>query len=727
MFPASGCTTHPSFLLTFACLIPVLAHAQTEVVGQLPPVTVSAARGTALQDLDVSTTVVEREEIRAMPQTSIERIVNRIPGAFAMHRPTGQLHPTAQVFSIRGFGTTTNVNTLVMVDGVPINDPFFRTIDWGQIPKESIERIEVIRGGGATSLWGNLAMGGVVNIVTREPKAGERLASASHGSFDTSTLDAAATVVANDALRVGVDLGYASSDGYHTVPARFRNPRMAPTSSRAENLGLTATFTPTPASRYFVRASAHRSRQNGLVWDIAHNEWESHRIVLGGTTKLDDGGSVHLNGWYGRNGMDTTNAGQTPAFDLNAPQASVPFVSQIEQASYRSAGGSAFYQRDYAAVRDVKIGVDARVIDADDELSLFSPTAQTAAIVARGEHRFAGLFAQGTWRPRTVPLDVTLGLRQDWWQAANARVDGTIFASGSVLSNPLADTSYRRFDPRLGVRWFATDRVVVRAAAYRNFAAPGMNQMYRSFVSGTSYTAPNPDLVPQTNFGREIGLDWTGSDLNVSFTVFDNELDGFIDFVPLCTTVAACDPLTIGTGLTPGSVARVNQYVNAGTAVLRGVELLGRYDMGRNLRFDASYVRTQAHLVRSAYTTPAATPPAPVDEQLGQVPPWVLLLGATWEATPAFVFSAQLKSFPAYWNNTAHTQRNDGATLVDIGVRYRVAKSTELWASVQNVGNRRYFDQGFTTTTIEGSTVNRGGIPALGMPRWVTAGVRTSF
>src|SRR5690606_26305361 len=113
--------------------------------------------------------------------------------------------------------------------------------------------------------------------------------------------------------------------------------------------------------------------------DIAHNEWESHRIVLGGTTKLDDGGSVHLNGWYGRNGMDTTNAGQTPAFDLNAPQASVPFVSQIEQASYRSAGGSAFYQRDYAAVRDVKIGVDARVIDADDELSLFSPTAQTAA------------------------------------------------------------------------------------------------------------------------------------------------------------------------------------------------------------------------------------------------------------------------------------------------------------------------------------------------------------
>ena len=40
-----------------------------------------------------------------------------------------------------------------MMDGVPINDPFFRTVDWTQISKNNIERVEVIRGGGATSLW----------------------------------------------------------------------------------------------------------------------------------------------------------------------------------------------------------------------------------------------------------------------------------------------------------------------------------------------------------------------------------------------------------------------------------------------------------------------------------------------------------------------------------------------------------------------------------------------
>jgi len=72
-----------------------------------------------------------------------------------------------------------------MVDGIPFNDPFFRTVDWARIPKNSIESLEVIRGGGATSLWGNLAMGGVVNIVTRPPQDDKLSVYADYGSYNT--------------------------------------------------------------------------------------------------------------------------------------------------------------------------------------------------------------------------------------------------------------------------------------------------------------------------------------------------------------------------------------------------------------------------------------------------------------------------------------------------------------------------------------------------------------
>ena len=59
-----------------------------------------------------------------MPETGVDQIINRIPGIWTYTIPTGQLHPTGQPVSIRGFGTSTTINTLVMVDGVPINDPY---------------------------------------------------------------------------------------------------------------------------------------------------------------------------------------------------------------------------------------------------------------------------------------------------------------------------------------------------------------------------------------------------------------------------------------------------------------------------------------------------------------------------------------------------------------------------------------------------------------------------
>ncbi len=243
-------------------------------------------------------------------------------------------------------------------------------------------------------------------------------------------------------------------------------------------------------------------------------------------------------------------------------------LHQIEQVRYRSVGGSAFYQRDLGAIADLRVGVDLRMIDADDDIRLFGPSAQNAAIVVRGKHSFQGVFAQGTWRPAT-------------------------------LAKRLPDASHSRFNPRIGARYFLLPELVLRAAAYRNFAAPGMNQMYRSFVSGSSYAATNPDLAPQTNRGRELGVDYTTAAGGLSFTLFDNELHDFIDFVPLCTTAVACDPLIVGTGLASGSVTRVNRYVNAGDAVLRGFELLGRYAPTPALRFKGSFVRTQAHLKRS--------------------------------------------------------------------------------------------------------------------------------
>ncbi|HYX04537.1 MAG TPA: TonB-dependent receptor plug domain-containing protein, partial [Reyranella sp.] len=207
--------------------------------------TVSAGRGSDLEKLDVSTTVLTRQQVESMPETGVDQIVNRVPGIWTYTVPTGQLHPTGQPVSIRGFGTSTTINTLVMVDGVPINDPYFQTVDWSRIAKTSVERIEVIRGGGATSLWGNMAMGGVINIVTRQPTTTGVGADVSYGSYNTTNVGAGGSLRVNDMLRVGLNYNHAQSSGYNLTPAQYQNANTVPTANKADNIDFAAYFNPT--------------------------------------------------------------------------------------------------------------------------------------------------------------------------------------------------------------------------------------------------------------------------------------------------------------------------------------------------------------------------------------------------------------------------------------------------------------------------------------------------
>ncbi|MBV9826415.1 MAG: Plug domain-containing protein [Alphaproteobacteria bacterium] len=105
----------------------------------LQEVTVTAARGTALERLDISTTVLTREDLQQMPEEPVDQILNHVPGVFTPDQPTYQLHPTGQELNIRGFGSSTNELLLVLVEGVPINDPYLRTVNWTQIPKRPLD------------------------------------------------------------------------------------------------------------------------------------------------------------------------------------------------------------------------------------------------------------------------------------------------------------------------------------------------------------------------------------------------------------------------------------------------------------------------------------------------------------------------------------------------------------------------------------------------------------
>jgi outer membrane receptor protein involved in Fe transport len=698
----------------------------------LSPVTVSAGRGIELESLPFSTTVLPREEVINSPETTTDQIINKIPGIFVNQIPSTSLHPTGSTFSIRGFGTSTNVNTLVMVDGIPFNDPFFRTVNWARIPKNSIESIEVIRGGGATSLWGNLAMGGVVNIVTRPPQDDKLSVYTDYGSYSTLNAGISGQLFKTDKISMGISYDRSQSQGYNATPEQYRNPYMTATTSQVDNVTLYTILTPSADSKYYAKLNLNQTAETTATWQNASNQWNNYVLSAGGTTRFEDNSSINFNAWASSQQMKTTNAGQTPTFSIFTPSLGVPYMSQNETDHYQSLGLSVFYQKDFGQFKDVKFGVDGRVISSDDNINQYATNGfNSANLINKGQNSFQGLFVTGTYKFKDAPVDINFGLREDFYQVTNSSLSGNVYTAGKAptpIDAPLANNSYASFNPTLGIKYYVNDHFDLRAAVYRNFAAPGMNQLYRTYLSGSAITIANPNLAPQTNFGQEIGFDLRTQekDASLSFTIFNNNLSNFIDGATMCTTVATCNPLIAGTGLAAGSITSLRQNVNAGNATLRGYEILGQATLSKTLKVSLGFTQTWAYLNSSDYDS-GSSPADPTNVQLGQVPPWMVNAGVQWQATPDLALSGQLQSFPAFWNNTAHTQLNDGATLVNLGFRYQLDKTVQLYGNVQNLFNVNYLAQGMSYTAYQGSTVSSAGVPSMGPPRWFTLGVRATF
>src|SRR6185436_2585805 len=153
---------------------PVPANREIDVVLSIASlfetVTVTPTRSAKrLGDVPVSANIVEKETIRQSPAVVADDVLRQVP-TFSLFRRSSSLssHPTAQGVSLRGLGPSGVSRTLVLVDGVPFNDPFGGWVYWTRVPLESVNRIEIIDGS-SSSLYGNYGMGGVINIISASP------------------------------------------------------------------------------------------------------------------------------------------------------------------------------------------------------------------------------------------------------------------------------------------------------------------------------------------------------------------------------------------------------------------------------------------------------------------------------------------------------------------------------------------------------------------------------
>lgn len=150
---------------------------------ELPPLVIT--RATPLKaPAPASIKVIDRQHIEDSAAASLLDVL-RSQAGIQIRDMIGD--GSRATFSLRGFGENAVNNTLILVDGRRLNQPSQAGADLSSVPLGNIERIEIIRGAG-TVLYGDQAVGGVINIVTRTPSSNEGYLEASRGSHDLEAL-----------------------------------------------------------------------------------------------------------------------------------------------------------------------------------------------------------------------------------------------------------------------------------------------------------------------------------------------------------------------------------------------------------------------------------------------------------------------------------------------------------------------------------------------------------
>ena len=711
--------------LTVACFVLLCHNALANdstgaTAAELPSILVNASRSsTAVEDADLSTTVIQREEIQAMAGQSLDQILNRIASVRTSDVMASSVHPTGQQLLMRGFG---NARTLILLDGIPLNDAFYNTVSWESVPKESIERIEVIRGGAASSLWGNLALGGVINVITRKPEAGQLNASATLGSFNTQRYYGQAGFAVNEQVKVGIEASHYQTDGYNLTPRQFQTAGLSNTSGLANTVKASAFFTPTARTKAFLKASLYDAHEDGLTYQLAHNTLTTYNVTAGIEHQLNESTSIQTNAYSRRTQFFTQNVGlrsgnncgangtsSCTSYNYQNPNSSPGFVVTLRDNNpYDDFGGSAIVSTQLTGLTSpLQVGVDYRKITGSTDGIRFDTKTSSdqgpvvGEVLSKGQQNFTGVFAQNTWLFKTVPAQITVSAREDFYSNSNG-------SRSDVLNNavtPLPDNTFSRFDPRLSGKYFLTNDLDVRAAAYRAFRAPGMNNLYRTFISGTSVTLSNSTLKPETVTGAELGVDWRFNQGSLEATAFYNSVSDLIDSTSIDATSALCQ-----SALNGAKSCRQNQ--NIAQAQIKGLELVGRYGFTKHLTGGLSYTRNISTI------TASNAPTSPVNNQIGGIPAYNAIGSLDWTPVESLQLFSQVRFTPTYFNDTAHTQVNDHATLVDLSARYTLSKHTKLSVQLNNVFDRRYISTGSNSAST---------LPVQGSPRMGFVSMNTAF
>jgi outer membrane receptor protein involved in Fe transport len=691
---AAGASISILFSLTLA---PALAQPGTETV------TVTATRtATALNDVPESISVVSAEQIAATPARGLDDILRNLPGMTLNNIGPNVGHPTAYNESMRGLPTT-ETRMLVMVDGVPVNDPFFGYIQWNRIPLDNIDHVEVVRGGGSP-LWGNTAMGGVVNVITKAPQSDQFEVSAAGGSYGGYDGSLYGAYHAADWLTLSLNTALTGTQGYQTTPPSWtsfgsqnlRSPVYTPTSNQARNVGLRGDFRAAPDIKGFFDITYGEDKQI-LSTPIGLDKQRIWTYSGGLTKSFGEGASLAATFFHDDNNFVTNNP--------HLLSFTTEFNSNVHTSTASDNGASLIFMQEWNGwLRRVNIGGDFHQISGHDLANYYAPSGQLAAptIIGGGDQLFLAGFAQAQLEPIDA-LEILASLRYQYYQSSNG-VD--TFPPGFAS---IPDVNKYRFTPRVDARYRLDEAFALRSAYYQSFRAPTLDQLYRTYADTTAgIFEGNPFLKPETLEGEEVGVDYNLPGLRSQFTLYTSKITNLISQRNL-DPLEFPDILGVDCGFDPVAFTFLSctRNINAASALARGFEAEATWQIGGGFSSEWTYTYADSH-----YTANPVDPTA-VGNRLEGVPMHNASASLTYADESGWQAAAVLRYISKSYGD-AHPEDGliqNSHLVVDVSGSYPLSPHVQAFVRAQNLFDTRYIAS------------NGGGAPILGTPFEVMGGL----
>jgi outer membrane receptor protein involved in Fe transport len=623
-----------------------------------------------------ATTTLERDLIVASASGRIEDVLRNVAGFQQFRRSDSRSsNPSAQGVTLRALGGNATSRALVLLDGVPLADPFFGYIPLSAIAPETLGTIRVTRGGGSGP-FGAGALAGTIELESAEPGA--------TGPFlGNVAINDRAETEASGVLTQKLGQGFAVASGrwdrgqgFFTTPAEQRVPATARAGFDSWNAALRAVAPLTDAIEVQARVGAFRDdrtlRFRGAD-SFSRGEDASIRIVGRGEWQFDALAYVQARDFG------------------NVVISSTRFTPTLDQRRTPSTGiGGKFELRPpILEGHDIRIGADYR--RADGELQEEALNAVTGAITERrragGATENLGFFLEDDWQ--IGPLTLNGGLRAD-----RSSITGGFFRAvnpaGVVVSEVIApDRADWTLSWRAGALFYATRRLDLRAAAYTGLRLPTLNELYRPFVVFPVTTQANADLVNERLQGFELGFDWQPvNEVVISVTAFDNEVENAIANV------------TIGPNL--------RRRANLPAIKAQGIEASVAAKVGQ-VSLDASLAWTDAE-VRGQGTS------ADLDgKRPAQTPELAASVTLAWTPAPGWRVAGTLRHVSAQFEDDRETDRLAPATTLDAFIAAPLLPRLSVIARAENLTDEAVI------------TRNQGGSIDLAAPRTVWLGLRYGF